>query len=54
MVGNLLDIQTDGDHITIAELQTIDKNGLKETIDVNTALVSPSLITKIYKMVVSH
>lgn len=47
LVGNLLDIQTDGDHITVAELKTIDKNGLKETIDVNTALVSPSLISKI-------
>ncbi len=47
MVGNLLDIQTDGDHITIAELKTIYKNGLKETIDVNTALVSPGLISKI-------
>ncbi|WP_433901029.1 hypothetical protein [Sphingobacterium puteale] len=47
LVGNLLDIQTDGDHITIAELKTIYKNGLKETIDVNTALVSPGLISKI-------
>lgn len=47
LVGNLLDIQTDGDNITIAELKTIDKNGLKETIDINTALVSPSLISKI-------
>lgn len=47
LVGNLLDIQTDGDHITVAELKTIDKNGWNETIDVNTALVSPSLIKKI-------
>lgn len=47
LVGNLLDIQTDGDHITVAELKTIDKNGLKETIDINTALVSSSLISKI-------
>ncbi|WP_430615063.1 hypothetical protein [Flavobacterium sp. JP2137] len=47
LVGNLLDIQTDGEHITVAELKTIDKNELKETIDVNTALVSPSLINKI-------
>ncbi|WP_314243865.1 hypothetical protein [Empedobacter tilapiae] len=42
-----MDIQIDGDHITVAELKTIDKNGLKETIDVNTALISPSLIRKI-------
>ncbi|GEM_PF-997170 len=47
LVGNLLDIQTDGDHITVAELKTIDKNGLNETIDINTALVSPGLINKI-------
>lgn len=47
LVGNLLDIQTDGDHIIVAELKTIDKNGLRETIDINTALVSPSLISKI-------
>ncbi len=47
LIGNLLDIQIDGDHITVAELKTIDKNGLKETIDVNTALISPSLIRKI-------
>ncbi len=47
LIGNLLDIQTDGEHITVAELKTIDKNGLNETIDINTALVSPSLISKI-------
>lgn len=47
LIGNLLDIQTDGEHITVAELKTIDKNGLKQTIDINTALVSPSLISKI-------
>lgn len=47
LIDNLLDIQTEGEHITIAELKTIDKNGLKETIDINTALVSPSLISKI-------
>ena len=47
LIGNLLDIQTDGEHITVAELKTIDKNRLNETIDVNTALVSPSLISKI-------
>lgn len=47
LVENLLDIQTDGEHITVAELKTIDKNGLNETIDINTALVSPSLIGKI-------
>ena len=47
LVGNLLDIQTEGEHITVAELKTIDKNGFKETIDINTALVSPSLISKI-------
>lgn len=44
LIGNLLDIQTEGEHITVAELKTIDKNGFKE---INTALVSPSLISKI-------
>lgn len=47
LVGNLLDIQIEGKHITVAELKTIDKKGFKETIDINTALVSPSLIRKI-------
>lgn len=47
LVGNLLDIQTDGEHITVAELKTVDKNGIKETVDINTALVSLSLISKI-------
>lgn len=47
LIGNLLDIQTEGEHITIAELKTIDNNGLNETIDINTALVSSSLINKI-------
>lgn len=47
LIGKLLDIQTEGKHITVAELKTIDKNGFKETIDINTALVSQSLISKI-------
>lgn len=47
LIGNLFDTQTEGEHITVAELKTIDNNGLKETIDINTALVSPSLISKI-------
>ena len=47
LIGNLLDIQTEGEHITIAELKTIDKNGLNETIDINTALISSSLLNKI-------
>lgn len=47
LIGNLFDTQTEGEHITVAELKTIDKNGLKETTDINTALVSSSLINKI-------
>lgn len=47
LIGNLLDIQMEGEHITVAELKTIEKNGLKETIDINTALVSSNLINKI-------
>ena len=46
LIGNLLDFQTDGEHVTVAELKTVEKNGLNETIDINTALVSPSLISK--------
>lgn len=47
LIGNLLEIQTEGDHITVAELKTIEKNGMSESIDVNTALVSSKLISKI-------
>lgn len=47
LIGDLLDIQTEGEHITIAELKTIDKNGFNETIDINTALISSNLLNKI-------
>jgi hypothetical protein len=47
LVDNLLNIQIEGEHVTIAELKTIEKNGLKETIDVNTSIISNSLINKI-------
>ncbi len=47
LIGDLLDIQTEGEHITIAELKTIDKNGLNETIDINTALISSNLLNRI-------
>lgn len=47
LIGNLLDVETKGEHITVAELKTVDKDGLNETIDINTALISPNLINKI-------
>lgn len=47
LIGDLLDIQTEGEHITIAELKTIDKNGFNETIDINTALISSNLLNRI-------
>lgn len=47
LLGNLLDIHTEGEHITVAELKTIDKNGLNETIDLNTALISSNLLNRI-------
>lgn len=47
LIGDLLDIQTEGENITIAELKTIDKNGLNETIDINTALISSNLLNRI-------
>lgn len=47
LIGNLLDIQIEGEHITVAELKTIDQNGLNETIDINTALLSSKLLNKI-------
>lgn len=46
LIGNLLDIQEE-EYLTVAELKTIEKNGLIETIDINTALVSSSLVKKI-------
>ncbi|MDV4102495.1 hypothetical protein CMT19_15755 [Elizabethkingia anophelis] len=47
LIGNLLDLQTEEEHITVAELKTFEKNGLNETIDINTALVSPNLLNRI-------
>jgi len=47
LIGNLLDIQTEGEYIAVAELKTIDKNGLNETIDINTALISANLLNRI-------
>lgn len=32
LVGNLLNIQTEGEYITIAELKTIDKNYMQQCI----------------------
>lgn len=47
LIGNLLDIQVEEEHITVAELKTIEKNRLNETIDINTALVSSNLLNRI-------
>ncbi|WP_281234844.1 hypothetical protein [Flavobacterium gelatinilyticum] len=47
LVVDFLDIQIEGEYITVAELKTIEKNGLKETIDVNTSIISNSLVNKI-------
>jgi hypothetical protein len=47
LVGNLLNVQTEEQYITVAELKTINKDGFQEIIDVNTGLVSSSLINKI-------
>lgn len=47
LIGNLLDIQPEGEHITVAELKTINKKGLNETIDINTALISSNLFNRI-------
>lgn len=47
LIRNLVTIQIEGDHVTIAQLKTIEKNGLSENIDINTALVSSNLIGKI-------
>ena len=35
------------DYITVAQLKTIELDGLRETIDINTVLISKSLISKI-------
>lgn len=47
LIGNLLDIQTEGEYVIVAELKTTKKNGFREEIDVNTALVSDKLIQKL-------
>ena len=48
LLGNILDSDfSNKEYITIAELNTVEKNGLIETIDINTALISPKLINKI-------
>lgn len=47
LLGNLLDIQAEEEYITVAELKTIDKNGFNETIDINTALISANLLSRI-------
>lgn len=47
LIGNLLDIETEGEHIIVAELKTIDRKGLNETIDINTALISSNLLNRI-------
>lgn len=47
LIGDILNTQTKGEYITVSELKTIEVNGSEEIIDVNTALVSDSLIHKI-------
>lgn len=47
LVGDLLDINAEGEYITVSELKTIENNGLHETFDINTALVSSNLISRI-------
>jgi hypothetical protein len=47
LIGDVLDIQSQKEYITVAELKTIEKNGFKETIDVNTAIIPNTLIGKI-------
>lgn len=47
LIDNLLEIRTEGEYLTVAELKTIEDNGMIETIDINTALVSSSLVKKI-------
>lgn len=48
LIGNSLGHLSSNDgYITIAEFKTINTNGLEETIDTNTALISNSLLNKI-------
>ncbi len=47
LIKDLVNIQTEGDHITVAELKTVKNNGYNVEIDINTALVSSNLIRKI-------
>lgn len=47
LIGNLLDIQTEIEYITVAELKIIERDGFREEIDINTALISDALTRKI-------
>lgn len=47
IVKIIKDLHSSDDYITIAELRTIEVNGLTKTIDANTAIISPSLVSKI-------
>lgn len=48
LIGNSLSFKTSNDgYITVAELSTTDERGIEETIDKNTAIISPNLINKI-------
>ena len=47
LIGNTADFKVDSEYITIAQLKTDDKNGLRETIDVNTSLISKNLAGRI-------
>lgn len=46
-LGDVINTQSNEDYITVTELKTVEKNGLEETIDTNTALISESLVRKI-------
>ena len=47
LIGDTLKVKQEGDYLVVAKLKTIEKNGLREEIDTNTALISDKLINKI-------
>ena len=46
-ISKYIIIPDNGEYYLIAKLKTIDPNGLRETIDINTILISKHLVNKI-------
>tara|TARA_R110002051_G_scaffold152224_3_gene224864 strand:- start:5 stop:1744 length:1740 start_codon:yes stop_codon:yes gene_type:complete len=47
LIGDILEIKQQEDYLTVAKLKTVEIKGFKEEIDINTAIISDTLINKI-------